>query len=302
MFCKKCGKEIEQDAKFCQGCGIAFSSIKEEKFLSPISLDNKKSWISGKAIKSTLITLLVVGAVFLKFGVGMFNSVDNQAVDKNNNAMTAFDSGNSEQAISQFKQASNDALSNNTKRLTLVNLAYVYASEGKNDLSLKTFKEALPLASNDSFEYYLISGEIELLEKNPAKALSNYNKAYQINSSDFQINNALNLFYLNLDESSGNYMDYPKALVYAQKAYEVSEETIKNIAKQNLAIAYFFNEKYDQALPLFLSFDLAKDPYMSYWLGLTYLAKGDVNNGRSYLQKAKNAGVKIEPELSKYLY
>jgi tetratricopeptide (TPR) repeat protein len=301
MFCKKCGIEAEEDAMFCHNCGMNFSSIQSNS-VPPISVKKNNSWTIGKIVKLVLTIIVVGGAIFLRFGMGIFNSINNEAVDTNNNGLSAFNSGNSEQAISQFKKASDDALSNDTKRASLINLAYTYSTENSNDLALKTFREALALADNNSFDYYLVSGEIRLLEKKPDKALLNYDKAYQINPSDFQINNALNLFYLNLDENSKSYTNYPKALGYAQKAYEVSADTIKNIAKENLAVAYFFNEKYDQALPLFLSMDLTNKPYFNYWIGLTYIVKGDNANAKFYLQKAKNAGVKLEPELSKYLY
>jgi len=252
----------------------------------------KKSWLDSQAVRTTLIVLGVGVVLIFRFG----DFLNNDA------AISDLNSGNSSQAISHLQQASEGAITNDTKINTLKNLAYAYSTEGKNDLSLKTFKEALALASNDSFDYYLISGEIGLLERKPDLALSNYNKAYQINPNNFQINNALNLFYIDLDESAKSYANYPKALGYAQKAYEVSEASVKNIAKQNLAISYLFNKKYEQAITLFLSADLAKEPYANYWLGVTYVAKGDSANAKIYLKKAKDAGIKLEPELSEYLY
>lgn len=300
MYCEKCGNEVKEDASFCQNCGTSLSnaqSIQPVNLYSTPSIESKPFWKTKKAIKTLLIIGVVVIGVFLK----IFYFVDNEAVNKSNSGLTSFNSGNSEQAISQFQQASNDAVSNDTKRNTLINLAYVYASEGKNDLSLKTFKEAVVLAEKDSFDYYLILGEIDLMEKRPDKALLNYNSAYQLKPNDFQINNALNLFYLDLDGSASKYANYAKALNYAQKAYEVSDDMVKNIARQNLALAYFFNKNFDQALPLFLACNSVSDPSINYWIGLTYLGKDDAINAKVYLQRAKNAGVPIEPEIAKYL-
>lgn len=297
MFCEKCGTKVKEDAVFCQNCGTSF--LNNQHIQAPIiPTENRSSWTMGRIVKGVLIAAVVVVGIILK----ITTSINNEAVSKNNSALTSYSSGSSEQAISQFQQASNDAIDNDTKRGTLINLAYVYASDSKNDLALKTFREALTLASGESFDYYLISGEIGLLENKPAIALSNYNKAYQIKSNDFQINNALNLFYLDLEDNAKAYANYSKALGYAQKAYEVSDETIKDIAKENLAIAYLLNKKYDQALSLLLSIDSTKKPYNNYWIGLTYLGKEDVTNAKIYFQKAKNAGITIEPEISKYLY
>lgn len=293
MFCEKCGTKMKENAMFCQNCGTALLNTQNNQ-TPTVSIEKGSSWSMSKIIKRVLLAVVIAIVIIWRL-------IHSNAVDTNNNGLSAYNSGNSEQAISQFSQAANGAISDDDKRASLINLGYVYASDSKNDLALSTFNEALVLASKDSFDYYLISGEIGLLEKKPDIALSNYKKAYQINPNDFQINNALNLFYVNIDGNANDYVNYPKALGYAQKAYEVSDDTIKNIAKQNLAIAYFFNKNYDQALPLFLSCDAIKEPYINYWLGLTYLGKNDATNGKLYLQKAKNAGVAIDPEISKYL-
>lgn len=304
MFCNKCGTRIDEDASFCNSCGATVANIKKtneiEHSIPPVIFapaEENKAWKVGRIIKTILIIVAIAIGIFFKF----FNFLENEAVNTNNNALTAYDSGNSEQAISQFKQASDDALSNDNKINSLKNLAYVYATESKNDLALKTFQEALALTSKNTFDYYLISGEIALLNKDSGSAKVAYEKAYEVKPNEFQINNALTLFYLDLEEVAPKYADYKKALMYAQKANEVSDEGIKNITKENLAIAYFYNKKYDQALTLFLSLDSSKKPYINYWIGLTYLAKEDGTNARNYLLRAKNAGVEIEPEINKYL-
>lgn len=304
MFCKNCGTKMDEDASFCNNCGATVAGIEKinkiEHSIPPVVFapaEENKVWKAGRIIKTILIIVAIAIGIFFKF----FNFFENEAVNTNNNALTAYDSGNSEQAISQFKQASNDALSNDNKINSLKNLAYVYATESKNDLALKTFQEALALTSKNTFDYYLISGEIALLNKDPESAKVAYEKAYAMKPNEFQINNALTVFYLDIEEIAPKYADYRKALTHAQKANEVSDKEIKNITKENLAIAYFYNEKYDQALPLFLSLDSVKKPYINYWVGLTYLAKEDATNARTYLLRAKNAGVEIDPEINKYL-
>ena len=163
MFCKNCGKETDGIKKFCTNCGATTSTTQGANTTTPPPVRPpmpKEPWTTGRIIKAVVAVIFVGGLIFLKFGLSAINSIDNKAVDKNNDALSAYDLGNNEQAISQFQQASQDAISNDTKVTTLINLAYVYSTEGKDDLALSTFKEALALTGADSLQYYLISAEI----------------------------------------------------------------------------------------------------------------------------------------------
>lgn len=298
MFCKNCGKESRENQKFCTSCGTKFSSINEEKKEAPevkplkSFSKSKSSWGAGR-----IITILVVLAMI---GIGAYNSLDEDSITKNNEGLSSFDSGNSQTAINQLQQAKQDAVSNENKINTLKNLAYVYTSEEQNELSLSTFKEALALTKINSFDYYLISGEIALLEYKPNSAILSFNKAYELNPTDYQINNTLALFYIDLEEIAPQYVDYPKALAYAKKAYEYDTEK-SEIGKQNLAIAYYFNENFDQTISLLSTSNLTQHPYAAYWLGLAYLSKEDHSNARLYLQKAINGGAEVPQEIIDYL-
>ena len=141
-----------------------------------------------------------------------------------------------------------------------------------------------------------------MLEIKPNAAYISYNKAYELRPNHFQINNSLSLFYLDLDEIAPYYVDYPKALKHAQKAYDVVTTDVKNIAKQNLAIAHLFNENYSQTIFLLSSFDFNKEPYLTYWIGSAYAAQEDEVNARFYWQKAADAGIEMEPEIYDFLY
>jgi len=261
MFCKNCGKESDNTKKFCSGCGTEFPII-ENLDTSDMSSSvrppmSKKPWTTGRIIKTVIAVIFVGGLILLKFGFSAINSIDNKAVDNNNDALNAYDLGNNEQAISQFQQASQVAISNDTKVITLINLAYVYTTDGKDDLALSTFKEALNLSSDNSLQYYLISGEIAELENKPNSAILAYNKAYEKDPEDYQVNNSLALFYLDLYDIHPQYTDYKKALSYSLKANQLSPS---NVSKKNLAIAYYFNENYSQTISLLRSLDLSEQP------------------------------------------
>lgn len=303
MFCKKCGTESVGTKKFCTNCGSSFSVAHSTETSPPPKPVRppmpKEAWTAGRIIKTVVAVIFVGGLILLKFGWGAINSIDNTAVEKNNSAQESYQSGgNADQAIGQLKQASQDAVTNSTKLTTKTNLAYVYSSEGKDDLALSTFKEALTFASDESFDYYLISGEIALLEGKPNAALIAYNKAYEKSPNEFQINNALNLFYLDIASERPQYENYPKALIYALKAHEIQPS---EITKQNLAIAYYFNENYKQTISLLSSSNLTSEPYLAYWLGLAYAGDQQPVNAKRYLQIAINGGIVVPQEVRDYI-
>ena len=303
MFCKNCGTESSGTKKFCTNCGNAFSVAQNSETIAPRPVRPpmpKESWTKGRIIKTIIAVVFVGGLIILKFGLGAINSIDSTAVDKNNAAQEAYQSGGDpNQAINQLQQASQDAVTNSTKLTTKVNLAYVYSSEGKNDLALATFKEALPLASEGSLDYYLVSGEIALLEGKPNAALIAYNKAYEKDPNDFQINNALNLFYLDIADERPQYSDVAKALSYAIKANQIQPS---DLTKQNLAIAYHLNENYKQSIALMSSIpNVANQPYLAYWLGLSYAGDNQPTNAKYYLRIAINGGVDVPQEVHDYM-
>ncbi|MES2930751.1 MAG: tetratricopeptide repeat protein [Patescibacteria group bacterium] len=300
MFCKNCGKKSEGTHKFCTNCGVAFSNTQNANSIPVSPADGssvvKDTWTTKKILKFAAGVIIAGVLIFYRIQ----NAVDSPAVDKNNSAQEAYqEGGDPDQAISQLQQASQEAVTDSTKMTTTVNLAYVYASEGKNDLALSAFKEALPLASEGSLDYHLISGEIALLEGKPDLALIAYNKAYAKNPNDFQINNALNLFYLDIGDEWPHYSDVSKALPYAIKAHEAQPS---GITKQNLAIAYYLNENYAQSISLLSSIpDISKQPYLAFWLGLSYIGDEQWVNAKDYLQIAIDGGVDVPQEIRDYV-
>ncbi len=298
MFCKNCGTESDGTKKFCTNCGTAFSvtqTTPPPPVRPPIP---KEPWTTGRIIKTVAVVVIVGGLILVKIIFGAINSVDNTAVETNNKALDAYNSGNSDQAISQFQQASQDAITSTNKINSLKNLAYAYSHEGKDDLALNTFKEALALTTTDSVDYFLISGEIAELEGKYNAALISYNKAYAKDSEDFQVNNSLALFYMDLQDAHPQYTDYTKALSSAQKANQLQND---NVSKKNLALAYYFNENYSQTISLLKSLDISREPVYAYFLGLSYAQKEDPVNAKIYLRQAIAGGMEVPQEVYDYI-
>ncbi len=296
MFCKNCGKKSDDNQKFCTYCGEDLSvKDKEEKPKVKKTTNNstKNSWGASRVIPIIIFIVIV--------GFSIYGSLDEDSIATNNEGLSSFNSGDNETAINYFQQASQGAVTNDLKIRTLVNLAYVHDSNGSYDDAYKAYQEALLLSDNGSFYYYLISGEMALLEGKPSVALSNYNKAYNKNPDDSEINNALALFYLDIEDLYPQYVDYSKALSYAKRAYELDvEKTSSSI--QNLALAYYFNNNYSQTISLLSNTDFTQFPFMAVWLGLAYIGNNDEVRGRLYLQRAVDEGADVPQEVYDYLY
>lgn len=289
MFCKNCGNESSVDKKFCTKCGTAFSSLSQNHASSkPFSLSKKFN--REKIIPALVIVILIVW--------GAYSSLDDSSIKTNNNALSSYNSGNSEQAITQFQQASKDAVTNDTKINTLKNLAYVYATDGKNEEALNNFQQALKLAGQNSFDHYLISAEIALLEGKPNSAYLGFAKALEIQPNDFQVNNSLAIFYMNLDGSSADYENYPKALSHALKANNLNGS---EITRENLGVAYFWNKNYDESISILSQTNITQHPFVGFWLGYDYAAKDDVAKAKYYFRQAINAGGTPPQEVTDYL-
>ena len=108
----------------------------------------------------------------------------------------------------------------------------------------------------------------------------------------------LDLYDVDINSIARQYVDYKKALTYAQKAYDLNK---LESPKENLAIAYYFNENYNQTISLLSSSNFIQHPYAAYWLGFAYSKIDDSYNAKIYLQKAIAGGVKVSQEVWDYI-
>ena len=295
IHCKKCGNEIPEGSKFCDKCGASVSGT-YEKTARPNKPLSKKAWrLIGAGIFWGVIIILVI--VFSIRG-----SRDNRATSTNNAALDVYNSSDAPSSKARVIQQLNDAYvsatDTQTKITILKNLAAAYDSENEYSEELNTLQKAATYTSSGTVDYYYVLGEIAELQNKPADALSDLKQAYSLNPQDYQINNELGLFYLDLDSSWTSYDDNAKALQYLKAAQSIQSS---DISTENLAIAYYYNNDYQEALSLFLPLNLTNHPDLALWIGLSYASEKDSTDAKIYFQKAIALGDTIPQEVTDYI-
>lgn len=253
---------------------------------------NRSSRFARFLNATTFKFTLAIVIIFALCLVGHFSSLDDEIIAKSNELIDTFNKGGGDVA-SQMENLAESASSTKNKVEMYKNAGYTYSSGMDETKAKDSFKKALELVDESSFDYYLISAEIAVLENKARVALYNYEKAYEMNPNDFQVNNGLGLFYLGITDASEQFTDYNKSLVYFKNIYKPS--STNNILKENMAMAYYFLEDFDSALPLFLEVSESSiDKNLDYWIGLCYLGKEDLVNAKLYLMNAYKGGVDME--------
>lgn len=296
MFCINCGQKGNESNKFCINCGEPYEHTPDSitQPLEPNVASEPRS-LFQRINTSNLIKVLIGIAIV---GFIVYFNIDDQAVENNNQALNSFNAGNSDGAISQLESASQEALTDETKVDTLKNLAYVYATEGQKDKALVKFKEALPFTKIDSFDYFLVLGEVAYLEGKPLLAKQHFEKAFSMNSSDFQINNSLALFYMDVEELYPQYADVVEGLKYARVAHNANNSAV---TLGNLGAALVLNEKYTEAITYLKQINLQQHSYINLWLGLAYAGEENKEQAKFYFQQYVNTGAEVPPEITEYL-
>ena len=293
MICPKCGRISSIDEQVCAHCQQPLAPT-EGAPLQPTSPANQPAWTVWKRFRTGFFVLVVIGLI----GHRIYTTVENNAIDKNNAAFDSVQSGNPDQAITQLKSALETAVSAETKATILMNLGYIYEARDQNDGALESFQKVIDITKPDSFDSAMAAAELADLQGKPDIAYQKFSQAYAINPDDYQLNNSLALFHLDLMDTAPQYVNYPKALTYAQKAYQLDSS---DTTKKNLGIAYFFNDKYPEAIKMFSQLSTKDSGEVSLWLGMSYAATDNAPQAKIYLQKAVDAGETLPSSMKQYL-
>ncbi len=310
MFCEKCGNRLPENAKFCNKCGTKVSydqpekkvfhgqvqqkEHKEEKVALPEMPSQPQKKFNFKKYSWIFIILFLIG---LK-GCSYYEDQNNEeAIKINDRIINNLSQYSYADATSQLENALSLAKDDRVKADIYSNLGFINLSEEKGAEALDNFNKALDLYDINTFDYFLMKGEIEYINRDYDKALEYYKKAYNKDPSDFLINNSLAVFYLSLDDESEKYLDVDKAIQHSKRAKEINNN---DLTKSNLATAYTLKEEYQKAINLFNQIS-NMDSDEEYLLGLNYLNIEDFDNAVKFFKKAKDHGAKLEPEFEDFL-
>ncbi len=282
MKCSNCQNEIVENLTRCNYCGqeVKISAVTQAK-------PKKNIWTS-----------LIMVAIFI--AIGIYGGLSDKGAQKNDEGIKLLDSGsNYNQAIANFEESLKNLKDDDDRLTVLKNMAYAYWINNEPAKAAESFKQALALAKPNSSDYYLVSGEIALLDGEAKAAEENYLQAVSKNPNDFQVNSSLGIFYLGIDDIAQEYADFPKALIYNKKAYEANPDS--EMTKENLANNYFVLGEYQPAVDLFLKTSLANKSFNCYMLGLSYYGLEDNANAYKYLKQAVDLGFEPETEVVDFL-
>jgi len=146
---------------------------------------------------------------------------------------------------------------------------------------------SLPVAasSEESYDFHLTEGRLNLRQSNSGKAVDHLKKAVVIKPSSPRAHNLLGIAYF-------QQKDYKSAKAEYKKAIDLNPSYAQ--AYNNLGGVYFMLSEFDKAKALFkkalsLSSELVSTHYS---LGTLLVAQGQVEEGTHFLQK----GIELNPE------
>lgn len=67
MFCAKCGREIENDSKFCPYCGANTNINLEKNIVDSVQEQRKRKYLRREKIE--VVMVLAITAIFLLYNV-----------------------------------------------------------------------------------------------------------------------------------------------------------------------------------------------------------------------------------------
>jgi len=174
------------------------------------------------------------------------------AYDYNAQAELSFNEGDYEDAEDLYEKAISHLIGTkaNDELITVhLNLAKIKYVQGDVEGMKIEYDSALTLLTESDALFHSITGKLSVLGGDLEAAIRSFDKAIEIDQSDFMANNILSLIYLDSQDSKIN--NPLKALTYSEVAYRINPNDIG--AMQNLAVNYFLLERYNDALTIFES-------------------------------------------------
>ena len=137
MFCKKCGKEIRENTKFCPQCGNPVNAIETKEHGNPKARAGKKN--------KRLFAIIAGAVIIVAVGVGFFVALKDQKVKKQYSVCV--DVGNKYLEEMDYEKAEASYLKaikiNPKEKESYMKLADIYMAQGEQDKATEILKQAI---------------------------------------------------------------------------------------------------------------------------------------------------------------
>ena len=137
MFCKKCGKEIRENMKFCPQCGNPVNAIETKEHGNPKARAGKKN--------KRLFAIIAGAVIIVAVGGGFFVALKDQKVKKQYSVCV--DVGNKYLEEMDYEKAEASYLKaikiNPKEKESYMKLADIYMAQGEQDKATEILKQAI---------------------------------------------------------------------------------------------------------------------------------------------------------------
>ena len=137
MFCRKCGKEIRENTKFCPQCGNPVNAIETKEHGNPKARAGKKN--------KRLFAIIVGAVIIVAVGGGFFVALKDQKVKKQYSVCV--DVGNKYLEEMDYEKAEASYLKaikiNPKEKESYMKLADIYMAQGEQDKATEILKQAI---------------------------------------------------------------------------------------------------------------------------------------------------------------
>ena len=137
MFCKKCGKEIRENTKFCPQCGNPVNAIETKEHGNPKARAGKKN--------KRLFAIIAGAVIIVAVGGGFFVALKDQKVKKQYSVCV--DVGNKYLEEMDYEKAEASYLKaikiNPKEKESYMKLADIYMAQGEQDKATEILKQAI---------------------------------------------------------------------------------------------------------------------------------------------------------------
>lgn len=241
-----------------------------------------------KRIRS-IILFIILPALFyaLVFGGFFFKTYSeySKGLNYNDQALEAMVAGNYERAEELLRHALKYMTKDEKEDILTIyeNLALAHEYQEETEEAMECYEEILSLVETNGSQYHSVMGKIMILKDSIHVAIAHFDRALQLDTDNFDAHNQLGLIYLGMvDEEIEN---FERALIHNERAYSLLASPA---TMENLAMNYFFLERYSDALPLFQAVDeMVRDrAVVKYFLGLIHYVNGDLNRAADLLEQA----------------